>query len=431
MCTITSDRKSLNPDKSSRKRLWWSLALITIWVGFSGIGLLAVTDGCDHEYRDAIFRDLVKNTWPVEGETEGVPERLCYYFGFWLPAAGVAKITGSLIVGFLFQWFYALAGTIIALLMVFRHVGKVSVVVTLIFMFWGGWDVVAWFLFDDICEHNFHNFLIKCKEHSYLFYSHTHQSILIYFIYNQGVAIWLAIMLLLKQKDRPEALAVPLALLAPFSPIVCGALTPAVIAGCLRKFPRGISVANVGAALTGTLLLLFYLQNERSGGVSFLNLRDTWPRFLGFLVLSYGVYMPFVWNSIRRNWIFWILFATMIPMTFVLLDGFNDVAWRCTIPSTTLMMLMVMKKVVSIRNWRRPINVLFAAVIIIGMWDGVNLMAVRSVRTLVRMRHGGSMHDYQQPTIFRKAYFHDSFVATGDSSIYVKYLMPTRDSKKK
>ncbi len=78
-------------EQSSPVPVHWLLItalIIGLWVFLSGVGGYAFQNW-DHHWRNAVFRDLVTNGWPV---TYSSPERgpitmLVYYVGYWLPAA--------------------------------------------------------------------------------------------------------------------------------------------------------------------------------------------------------------------------------------------------------------------------------------------------------------------------------------------------------
>ena len=76
--------------------------LVMLWVGLSGIGGISFQNS-DHEIRNAIFRDLVQNPWPVvyhfSGDQSaqalaGHDGALVYYIAYWLPAAFAGKLCG-------------------------------------------------------------------------------------------------------------------------------------------------------------------------------------------------------------------------------------------------------------------------------------------------------------------------------------------------
>lgn len=73
-------------------------------------------------------------------------ELLCYYFGFWLPSALFAKLTGSMEAGYLFQLLYAVIGASIAMMMVCRYAGAAKLRIPFIFLLFCGWDIVAYLL---------------------------------------------------------------------------------------------------------------------------------------------------------------------------------------------------------------------------------------------------------------------------------------------
>lgn len=98
--------------------------LLFLFTIFSGIGGLAYQDYWDHAFRNAVFNDLVNHSWPVTETIDGKIELLCYYFAFWLPAAIVAKLTGSMFLGNMVQLAYAFIGFMLIAIFVFNNIGE-------------------------------------------------------------------------------------------------------------------------------------------------------------------------------------------------------------------------------------------------------------------------------------------------------------------
>ena len=126
------------------------VGLVLLYTIFSGIGGLFYQDSWDHAFRNAVFSDLVNEAWPVmhDNPVTGRMEMLCYYHGFWLPAAFVSKITGSIDAGYAVQLAYAFTGLLLTSIFVYRILGmsKASVWVLLVLTLYCGWDVVLYMM---------------------------------------------------------------------------------------------------------------------------------------------------------------------------------------------------------------------------------------------------------------------------------------------
>jgi hypothetical protein len=402
------------------------MLLLSAWVLLSGIGGIMWQDCWDHSFRNAVYFDLANHAWPVtETYSDGAPAMLCYYFGFWLPSAFIARLTGSIAVGYWVQLIYALIGAILTMLMIFRYVGAVKVRIVVIFALFCGWDFVAWLLLR--FNPSLMSIVFSLKDLSYHSFSAPSATTQLYFIYNQGIAFWLVAMLLLRQRNNVGALILTYALLAIYSPIAAAALAPVVAYGCLRNIRGVFSVGNVGGILFGVVVAAFYMSNNRVGGFH-LSHDCSFAIFLLFLLLSFGVYLPFVWRNIRRDWLFWGLFATMCVLSWCQLGDTNDLAWRCTMPTLFYLMLYIMKETVSVKSWRTPRSVALATVLAIGMIAPVGILLRSGAHQAECMLYGKSTRSEYLKTLFdRTNICYDSFVTEQDG-FFTKYLMRNRDS---
>jgi len=406
------------------RRLVWSLVLLAAWVVLSGLGGLMWQDYWDHGFRNGVYFDLVNRDWPVTAMENGAPALFCYYFGFWLPSALVAKLTGSLEIGYWVQFFYGLTGAILALLMIFRHIGAVRVRVVVLLALFCGWDIVSWLILgDDITAYNA---LFALKDLCYQGFSAPSATTQLYFIYNQGIAFWIVAMLLLRQHDNAGALLLTYSLLAIFSPITAAATAPVVIYGCVRRWRCALTVANAAGVLFGLIVIAFYMANSRVGGFGFNDWASV-PVFMLFLVCSYGVFMPFVWHRLRRDAIFWWLMGTMVVLSWTQLGSTGDMAWRCTIPSSFYLMLALMRESVSVQSWRRPREIAMACVLGIGMLAPLGILVRSAGHQLQYWR--GILHTTRSEgyaTLFMDTICHDNFITSGES-FYTRYLMRDRE----
>lgn len=104
----------------------WMLVLIfficMVWCFIGGQGGFFYQSP-DWNYRNAIFRDLITNSWPVYYSNTG--DALVYYIGHWLPAAVIAKIvyfvTGNMditwLAGRILLWIWTAVGCMLMMLL--------------------------------------------------------------------------------------------------------------------------------------------------------------------------------------------------------------------------------------------------------------------------------------------------------------------------
>ena len=121
------------------------IAVIVLWVLTSGIGA-SVVQYPDHLYRNAVYKILADNSWPVRMESsDGDVRGLVYYIGFWLPAALIAKFT-SYEAGFVFQQIWAVCGLYLIWRFICEKQGRCRLWYLIVFIFFGGADFIGYLL---------------------------------------------------------------------------------------------------------------------------------------------------------------------------------------------------------------------------------------------------------------------------------------------
>jgi hypothetical protein len=123
-----------------RKKLIIIICILLIWVILSGIGGFVWQNGWDHKFRNAIFKDLFYYKWPVVNHEEGA--NLCYYFGYWLPSAWIAKLFNSLSIGYLFQLIWGFSGVLLSFLLITQWLQKLSYKTLILLILFSGLDFI-------------------------------------------------------------------------------------------------------------------------------------------------------------------------------------------------------------------------------------------------------------------------------------------------
>ena len=129
--------------KKNKKTIIGIGVILFFWVIVAGIGGFIWQNIWDHKFRNAVFKDLVRYDWPVTNGNFA----LCYYLGFWLPAALVGKIFG-LGAGYLAQIVWAFIGVYIAFLIICQYLKNIKISNLLIFIFYSGLDVFLFYIFN-------------------------------------------------------------------------------------------------------------------------------------------------------------------------------------------------------------------------------------------------------------------------------------------
>lgn len=192
--------------------------LAFLWVFFSGIGGFANQDW-DHHFRNALFRDLIGQQWPVyydfpatypETELANHHSALNYYLTFWLPAALAGKIGGAGVANvFLLGWTYA--GILLILYYLNRLVGfRYSLIVSLLFMGWSGLDVLGRLIMQPL--DSFTTFQLE----AYYKYAYVAFTSDLYNVFNQAIPTWLITLWVFNNRNRLNLL--PVAFLFAYAP---------------------------------------------------------------------------------------------------------------------------------------------------------------------------------------------------------------------
>ena len=217
----------------NRKKLFIILGIIFIWVFLSGIGGFVWQNRWDHMFRNAIFKDLFSYGWPVVNYDGSTPVNLCYYIGFWLPSAFVAKLFNSITVGYIFQFLWGLLGVILAFGLISVWLKKVSYKTLLIFIFFSGLDIIAFIFL------SFRHYIegVPHIEFQTILFNSSSNTTLLFWLYNQIIPFWIGFMLLLLQKNK-KYLFFTYSLLILFAPFPALALVPVIIFWELRDIKQ-------------------------------------------------------------------------------------------------------------------------------------------------------------------------------------------------
>lgn len=315
-----------------------SVLLLAAFVWISGIGGYSYQFFGDHSYRNAVFHTLVTQPWPVDMGTAESPSVLCYYFGFWLPAALTAKIAGTE-AGWLMQFLYALWALVVAFNFIYaRFGGKALLGLPLLFIFFSGWEVPGWILChlvegDSISLSG----LIKSqKDLMGEVYAGNAPYADFFYIYNQSCTALVGCSLLYFTRRKPELCVFLWSLMFIGCVFPTIALAPVMAWNCLRQYRRTLSWQNITGVLIFAAVGLFYLSSPRamSANHDFSHERPAFYLWRGalYLILIAGIYIPFVFKRIKHDAIFLTLFAVMAAAPFVSFAGTADMGWRMGIP---------------------------------------------------------------------------------------------------
>lgn len=427
--------------RTNKKKAIIIVGILFVWVILSGVGGLAWQNIWDHMFRNALFSDLVRYDWPVINSEGESPFLLCYYFGFWLPAALVGKLFGSLEVGYIFQFIWAFFGVLLAFFLISEKVKRISITVLLIFIFFSGLDLIIYILNVRGDMGIALNYLAQFElmEMFSLYFNASSNTTLLYWLYNQAIPFWIGFMLILLQKDR-KYIYITYALLFLYSPLPAIGLIPYIIYVELKDYKwkkeKGISftsffktfftVENILGLILILVIISFFKTNISANKFSLTifsskNAIEYFGRFALFLIFEYGIYMYFFRERVKRDTAFLILFWTMFILSFFKIGTIYDFAWRTAIPSAFFLMLIIMEELPKIDKKSMKYRLFIVCFLIGSVTPTMEIL--RSIKfTSIHLIENKPLRRGGLDSAFTPNPCYENFIGQSDS-FYYKYLM--------
>lgn len=335
----------------TRSTVFWTFLTVLIVVFFSGIGSYTYQND-DHLYRNAMFRDLVLNEWPVMYKVEGFEGHflngkttlMTYYLGYYLPAALMGKLFGFEI-GKLSLYLWTVLGTVIVLYQIGKYLNRFNYKVVLIFLAWG-----TLFFIGAMIKYPLEKF---GQEGYYLWagmrlYANSNLGS-IYWIFNQSLTAW-TIILLIMNKISTKNMFFVYSLCLFLSPFCFVGLFPFILYFIFQEFKASedfkvfimkyLSIQNIAGAFTVIFITYFYLQTNQAGKkfdyIPFPSLKV----FLAFMALSWGLIALILFPKYYKEPLFWISIAILIPLPFFQQGNGMDFPGRVSMPAYFVLMLL-------------------------------------------------------------------------------------------
>lgn len=435
--TIKNLHRPDEPIVSVNWRFMVVVGLVLLYTIYSGIGGLFYQDLWDHAFRNAVFSDLVNNAWPViqDNPVTGRMEMLCYYHGFWLPAALVSKITGSIGVGYAVQFVYAFIGLLLTSIVVYRilEMSEASVWVLLVLTLYCGWDVVLYIMEFNVWPRpdNLRQFYVALKDWHFYYFSAPSFCVLTLYVYNQGIAALLGSGLLWILRYNFGSIVLLYSLIFIFAPIPAVGLLPVVTYWTLRRVKASFTWENVVGVLVFAVVGLYFLSNNRARYTTCQILpfsEYVWKCGL-FLMFSYVIYFPYIWKSIKGNMMFWIMFCTAIVIPYFSMGGASDLGARAGAPFSFFMAMLVIKALARIKTWPKYKAVALIATLVIGAVSTSGVYTKHFVLGYRTLRSGLSFRQGWIPSVFdtERCPVRDNFVA--EESMFTRHIMSAHDKE--
>lgn len=347
--------------------------------------------GCwsvDIPWRNAIYQDLIRQTWPVIYDSSH--SMLCYYMTFWLVPAAISSWLrlgdfGSNVV--LFLWMYIGLILIFFLLCDLLKLQKEYVVlVTILFLFFSGINTLG-MIMKGIAEPEpivadfpgrtgwaFSSWSIDGYRAVYIIRT-------IYLcladVYNQFFAIAIATLLFLKFRYKTEFYALVGLLVLPYSPIGCiGVLAIEILEYIVfaarskklnsLKWHLKQSLSPINVLVIFSIVPIFYLYfsmnfyavnllTEKAGtsfGFLYVPLSQYGAFRISLLIVYYylyfGIYARLLYEDLKNESLYWIILFCLIVFPFFKVGSGEDFNFNATISPYLILLFFILKHLLNV-----------------------------------------------------------------------------------
>lgn len=363
-----------------------------LWTFFSGIGGLFYQNE-DHYGRNAIFGDMLTNTWPVY--FDGTPYALTYYIAYWILPALATKGAAALLgpdallpaanAALFIQTVWYLVITLLLFLSLIRAKGLIrNTLLLLLFVFFSGMDALALPFFPD-----WWNNQLEWWAQGYQFSSNTTG---LFWVYNQALPAWLAMMLLLDNPQDVGSYALIGLCAFPFSPMPFVGLMVYFIG---LAAVRGVSLVRENGAAHGAKMLLmqcltarnllacisiapafilYFMSNAATGGAPFrfdiyigsYGAGEALARLALFLVIEFGAYALVIGRRFYKNPVFLLTALSLVLAPMFRIGYGQDFSMRASIPGLMALCLFCGRYLAAEKSVRRAPALVLTTLLLIG-----------------------------------------------------------------
>ena len=430
----------------------WVLAAVIacalLWTFFSGIGGMFYQNE-DHYGRNAILHDLLEHPWPVR--FEGTNYALTYYIAYWLLPALIAK-GAALLLGSSVLWAAANAALfaqtvwflvlIFLLLLSFVRAQTLlpACLALLIFVMFSGMDALMAGFIDDW------NNQIEWWAETYQFSSNT---TCLFWVYNQAVPAWLAMMLLLDSPLDVGGFALVGLLSFPFSPFPFAGLALAMGAQALALLVRAVRTQGLTRGASSMLreclssrnllacaaiiptFLPYFASNQASSDAPLrfelllhaFSPRTAFFRLLLFELVEFGALALVLGVRWRKSPLFLASMVTLMLAPLLRMGYKADFGMRVSIPALTLLCACSARFLLDARERRQERYA--AGVLALFLLIGSVTPLLEFERGVYKVKLAGTNFMYSDPykTVLCEDADTFNFICEDmDSSFFFRYL---------
>jgi hypothetical protein len=314
--------------------------------------------------KNPLLNDLTLSSWPLIldfSEATDDVQSLCgegqvafvYYLFYYLPAALIGKVFGSLMVARLTLFLWSVYGLTLVgcwlLLIVSQRVKlnyKKLFFVLAVFVLWGGSDIVGQgiqVLFSDNPNMSFFSWFDHWSLPYFMYHANFSS---LYWCFNQCIPLWLIVLLILHFQDiRTIIFFFSFSLL--YSPWGVMGLLPIVAVFILTEigkkgqpaFREMVSFPNIGFPLLLQLVVgAYYLSNstpipEKGFFWEFWSVSDFLVAYIVFLLVELGIYVYLLRQEMRDDKILLSAVIVLAIIPLYKMNYANDFVLRASIPA--------------------------------------------------------------------------------------------------
>lgn len=330
------------------------LVVSCVWVYTSGIGGF-FPQRADWHWRNAILRDLINYSWPVQYPNNG--STLVYYFNYFLIPALVGKVLGWNAANFsmfLITWI----GVSLSMLLVYKYLkfcdAKQVMILVLVFVVWSGFEAQRFSLGDLL------NLDVGYP------YQYSPNNTLLQWVTNQTIVPWIAVPLMLDRRKISTYVFVGMCVLASAPLPFIGICIIMLVDGIYQLFTvykkdvknwikDAMSLPNV-CSICSVLVVyaLFYMCNTASNGsegtggfglyipVSEFKIQH-FIALVSFLLYNYGIYAILLYKKYKANVVYWGSTISLMVIPLFKVGTSNDFCMRASIPALFVFMILVVE----------------------------------------------------------------------------------------
>jgi len=351
--------------------------LLFLFLLFTGHGMIIGGTGYDTPWRNAVYYDLIAQSWPVTYEFSGCA--LVYYLTYWIVPAGICHVFGlqkNAADIILFFWTFTGLHTFVLLLLDYVKAKKTQYVPLLfIFLFWSGLNTIAMLMESAAGVNQFYidtewgwntwqftGFVQNGYELNYMVRT-TFDSLAN--IYHQFVPMLLCTILFLKYRSVKGLLFITL-LLIPFSPL--GAIGLCILAmteilkqlvisirhhNFILKIKDILSITNIIPVCT--IVPVFFLYFTANNALGHTN--SLWsaplaaygiPRiamFTFYYLIYFGIFLVLCHVHVKDRTLFWSVLISLIILPLFKVGRTTDFGWNASMPGFYIIMVFIMQNI--------------------------------------------------------------------------------------